>query len=386
MRNSSREAGFSLLELIVAMAITLIISGAIYGLMTGGQNAFRREPELSERQQNIRVAMDLIMRDIQNAGVGMPDFIQTFTRNLDACSGCPDGGSPMGSAGQIADELEIVTNNSYRKNEPGCSDFASAGLARTVRAGVAFTENVPVMVIFQDGTWGLFNVVGTGTNKTGAGNCDANEEHVQLSFNSGTDTSGMNMPGGICQPNGFGIGNAGTSVACTDKTAPPEVQATCCMVQEIGFAQVVRYRIRVDTSDCEIAPNAAGTPVQVCTPVLERSATDSWATGFQTVARGIEDLQVRYTQASGAVVDGAPQVVPLDYSTLVTQVQVTLSSRSVAYRIEGLTAPAPAAAAAGVPNAIRGSLTSVGTPRHALAVVANQSAVPSPAPSAPLWQ
>lgn len=382
MRNGSREAGFSLLELIVAMAITLIISGAIYGLMTGGQNAFRREPELTERQQNIRVAMDLIMRDIQNAGVGMPDFIQTFTRNLDACSGCPDGGSPMGSGGAVADELEIVTNNSYRKNEPGCSDFASAGLARTVRGGIVFPINAPVMVIFQDGTWGLFNVVGTGTNKTGAGNCDSNEEHVQLSFNAGQDSSGMNLAGGICQPNGFGIGNAGTSVACTDKTAPPEVQATCCTVQEIGFAQVVRYRIRIDSTDCELGP--AGT--QVCTPVLQRSSTDSWATGFQTVARGIEDLQVQYTQADGTVSDGAPQVVPLDYSTLVTQVQVGLSSRSVAYRIEGLTAPAPAAAAAGVPNAIRGGLVSVGTPRHALSVIANQSAVPSPAPSAPLWQ
>jgi type IV pilus assembly protein PilW len=91
MKQPSRggEGGFSLIELTVAMTITLVISGAIYGLIAGGQTAFRREPELSDRQQNIRVAMDLILRDIANAGSGLPPFLQAFTPGLDACAGCP---------------------------------------------------------------------------------------------------------------------------------------------------------------------------------------------------------------------------------------------------------------------------------------------------------
>ena len=76
------ESGFSLIELLVAMVITLIVSGAIFGLMTAGQNAFRREPELAERQQNIRLAMDLITRDIANAGSGLPPLSQVFTTGL----------------------------------------------------------------------------------------------------------------------------------------------------------------------------------------------------------------------------------------------------------------------------------------------------------------
>ena len=86
-----RERGFSLIELMVAMVITLLIMGAVYGLIAGGQNAFRREPELAERQQNIRMAMDLIMKDISNAAAGLPTFVQAFTPGLDACAGCPHG-------------------------------------------------------------------------------------------------------------------------------------------------------------------------------------------------------------------------------------------------------------------------------------------------------
>ncbi len=49
----SREKGFSLVELMVAMVVTLIISGAVFQLVTAGQSAFRKEPALADRQQNI---------------------------------------------------------------------------------------------------------------------------------------------------------------------------------------------------------------------------------------------------------------------------------------------------------------------------------------------
>ena len=79
----SGQAGFSLVELMVAMVVTLIVSGAIYGLLAKGQSSMRREPELSDRQQNIRVAMDLIQRDVSTAGIGIPAFVQVFSRSLD---------------------------------------------------------------------------------------------------------------------------------------------------------------------------------------------------------------------------------------------------------------------------------------------------------------
>jgi len=81
------------------------------------------------------------------------------------------------------------------------------------------------------------------------------------------------------------------------------------------------------------------------------------------VARGIEDLQVVYTQANGTVTagaPGAPAVVRNNWGTLITSVQVTLSSRSEARNIQG------ASTDANLGTFIRGSLTWVGSPRAAL--------------------
>ena len=89
------ERGFSLVELMVAMTVTLIVSGAIYGLLTSGGNAFRREPELADRQQNIRTAMDLVSRDVFNAGAALPTFAQAFTRTD------PAGGACVGRAQRL---------------------------------------------------------------------------------------------------------------------------------------------------------------------------------------------------------------------------------------------------------------------------------------------
>ena len=145
----SDASGFSLIELTIALVVTLIITGAMYGLLAGGQSAFRREPELSDRQANIRVAMDLvaakmslgseIMKDIGNAGSGLPPFAQVFTRNLDACAACNNGGAPMGLGGVRTDELEMLTNDGSRDNEPLCrnstgwtNNAANIRLARNV--------------------------------------------------------------------------------------------------------------------------------------------------------------------------------------------------------------------------------------------------------------
>ena len=100
---ASKQQGFSLIELTVAMTVTLIITGAMFQLLTAGKSAFRREPELSARQQNIRVAMDVISQDVYRAGQGLPEFAQVFTRNL-------NGVGPMGSGGAASDALELVVD------------------------------------------------------------------------------------------------------------------------------------------------------------------------------------------------------------------------------------------------------------------------------------
>lgn len=359
----SNASGFSLVELTIALVVTLIISSAIYGLLAGGQSAFRREPELADRQQQARVAMDLIMKDIADAGSGLPTWVQIFTQNLDAFAS-----APMGVGGNRSDELELMTNDASHDPEPVCATpgNGNSGNIRLVRNNLSLSG--PVLIIFADGTWTMQNIVSTSNDSSGESNCNSGVTKTKLNFNSGAgDPTGMNQASGTCQPNTYGVGNAGSGTTGCPAPAPPSGGA-CCTATTISFTQIIRYRIRNDASGVPLLERAASTDLS-CLP-------GGTLPCYQTVARGIEDLQVHYTNATGAVSDGAPLVVANNWGSLVTQVQVTLSSRSEAQNIQGTTADA------NLGRKMRGSLTWAGSPRSTLIALAQQ---PSPAPS-PLWR
>ncbi|HEY0426948.1 MAG TPA: prepilin-type N-terminal cleavage/methylation domain-containing protein [Pyrinomonadaceae bacterium] len=74
-KNSSRFAknsqkGFSLLEMIVAITIFLIVTGAVYGLLQIGRIDRNRSSRRSDMLKNARTAIHLIGRDVLNAGLG----------------------------------------------------------------------------------------------------------------------------------------------------------------------------------------------------------------------------------------------------------------------------------------------------------------------------
>src|SRR5436305_1035537 len=81
------EQGFSLVELLMAMALTIIVASSILGLLYAGQSSFRRDPERMEAEQNVRAAMEAVMADVGTAGIGMTYYTQTFTPGLDGGAG-----------------------------------------------------------------------------------------------------------------------------------------------------------------------------------------------------------------------------------------------------------------------------------------------------------
>lgn len=353
-----RERGFSMIELLVAMVITMIIMGAVYGLIAGGQNAFRREPEMAERQQNIRMAMDLIMRDVANTASGLPTFVQAFTPNLDACAACP-----MGPDGVQTDELEMITNSESRDTEPLCRDLGTPNdlnpqLMRDLTIGAnPLQPNTIVIPFTATGEWTLRNLTGVAQDNTGGqANCNNLGNHTDLTLDlSQPDPTGLNTAVSPCVPNGWG------------NTVNP------CELVGLSFANLVRYRIRLE-------------PV-TNVPMLERWSSDAPGAivgglpqGFQTLARGIENLQVQYLLVGGDPnnpadwFDNAPVVVSPNYPTLITQVRVLLAARSEAQNIAGATTSASG------PDAIRGSLMSSASPR---ATLMNISLDPG---GVPLWR
>ncbi len=65
------ERGSSLLELLVVMAIFLIVIAAVYALYNTQLKTTHIEEDVIEVQQNLRVAVDVISRDVAMAGIAV---------------------------------------------------------------------------------------------------------------------------------------------------------------------------------------------------------------------------------------------------------------------------------------------------------------------------
>ncbi|HXH05186.1 MAG TPA: prepilin-type N-terminal cleavage/methylation domain-containing protein [Vicinamibacterales bacterium] len=69
-RSPRREAGYSLVELMVSTAIMMVVTGAIFALVNPAQGTSRVQPEFADLQQRMRVGVDTLARDLLMAGAG----------------------------------------------------------------------------------------------------------------------------------------------------------------------------------------------------------------------------------------------------------------------------------------------------------------------------
>ena len=72
MPRSQSGRGFTLLELIVAIAVGLVVMGALATLFKSGMDSAMLVTQRAETQQNMRAAIDLMVKDISMAGAGLP--------------------------------------------------------------------------------------------------------------------------------------------------------------------------------------------------------------------------------------------------------------------------------------------------------------------------
>ncbi len=119
---SLHQRGLTLIELMVALAIAFIVIGAVYQAITSQQRTYTIQDQVAEAQQNARVAMNILMRDLRMAGFGRPEGDvtirgQTYSHSIDVETdsnnegsyiitlvGC--FGSPNGYLTRTADEGE----------------------------------------------------------------------------------------------------------------------------------------------------------------------------------------------------------------------------------------------------------------------------------------
>jgi len=68
-----RRGGFTLIELMIAMAVLGIVSVYMFESFAKNQQAYTVIDQLSESQQNLRAIGDLIERDVRHAGMMVPE-------------------------------------------------------------------------------------------------------------------------------------------------------------------------------------------------------------------------------------------------------------------------------------------------------------------------
>jgi len=67
-----REEGFTLIELIITMAITILVLAAASNVFIGLLTQFKQQSKISETNIEGAVGLDILRRDIESAGYGLP--------------------------------------------------------------------------------------------------------------------------------------------------------------------------------------------------------------------------------------------------------------------------------------------------------------------------
>lgn len=118
------QRGFSLLELLIVLAIFLIVIAAVYALYNTQLRTTHIEEDVIEVQQNLRVAVDILSRDVSMAGIAVST-----------------GVNPVNAVGNNTglDNSDMVTFNNA--SAEGVFTIVDATLSATILAGtpIVFT-------------------------------------------------------------------------------------------------------------------------------------------------------------------------------------------------------------------------------------------------------
>jgi prepilin-type N-terminal cleavage/methylation domain-containing protein len=72
------DRGFSFIELLVALAATVIVMGVVFGLLAQGSGVHNEEMERSDLQAQARAALQMLSQDVLIAGGDLPPEIPAF--------------------------------------------------------------------------------------------------------------------------------------------------------------------------------------------------------------------------------------------------------------------------------------------------------------------
>jgi hypothetical protein len=318
-----RERGFSLVEVLIALLITMSVMAGVFLLLQRGQSTFKREPEIADMNAAARTGLDLISRDLALAGYYTPpnmavmwsdgggiapDTISILYADPNfpisrpkPCAGVGGGGRGGGGGPCNTIGSSATLNLDPYSFSPQPSDYEDAyhnGMVLHAIQGPngspACDTAAPAIIPFE--VTQPPKCTGAGGANSGPAGCAT----LNVNHSPGVGSTELNLPQGF---------NNDVSVDCA----------------VIGFFHVIQYRVNP-------LPPAAN-------PSLERrdvALDELWG----AVSANIENLQFQYAQGSGGNFQDVPALSPTgsDQNTWVTEVRVTVAGRSWSRNLEGSTA------------------------------------------------
>ena len=142
-RNHSRDAGFSLIELMVALAIVMVVMGATMTALTNAYRSNTSAKNLLGVNNNLRTALDIVVRDMIQVGQGLPTGRTIMVPNG---AGQVPINRPHPEGGTCTEWPDDMTNMPAVTAGPGCGpvvDNVPTDVITTL-AGDSTFESVPI--------------------------------------------------------------------------------------------------------------------------------------------------------------------------------------------------------------------------------------------------
>ena len=133
--NSSRQAGFTLMEAVVAMGISMVVTASMVALMANSLSSTSRIVNMTKLSDDLRTTMQMLTRDVRRA---------SYNANALLCYGnddCySDGSVSMPGDITIAANSQCFTFLLDRDNDGDSTENDAGGFRRVVTGGVGVIE------------------------------------------------------------------------------------------------------------------------------------------------------------------------------------------------------------------------------------------------------
>lgn len=113
--------GFTLIELLISMIVGLIVLGAVYSIFTIQNKQLNNQDQIVEMQQNARIAMNMMSKEIMMAGYGRTTFAKC--QGTTTASNAPCVGITAANADSISFAMDLNTDGDYDDPNENVSYF-----------------------------------------------------------------------------------------------------------------------------------------------------------------------------------------------------------------------------------------------------------------------